>query len=169
MPKPIKLTASVCLALLVATGLPAIARAADMAGDHPHKQAAPRVTTGKDARNGRMLLNVQLHTAVEIDQLLTRAEKLSGTTRKVDNQPGIALVLHGDEVQIFNHSNKKKYRDLIDKAARLDAEGVIEIKICRQALRSMDINEDDVPGFVEIVPYGPDEEERLKKQGYIYL
>lgn len=155
------------IVLLLAAGLPADALAATTAGGH--SVAQPRVTTEKDNVNGRLLLNVQLHTPKEIDQLLTRAEKLSTTTRKVDNQPGIALVLHGDEVKIFNRENKKKYMDLIDKAARLDADQVIEIKVCRQALKHLNIKEDDVPGFVEIVPYGPDEEERLKKKGYIYL
>jgi intracellular sulfur oxidation DsrE/DsrF family protein len=57
----------------------------------------------------------------------------------------------------------------VDRAARLDADGVVEIKICRTEMRSRGIHGDDVPGFIEFVPYGPDEEERLLRRGYVYL
>jgi hypothetical protein len=36
-------------------------------------------------------------------------------------------------------------------------------------MRARGIREQDVPGFIELVPYGPDEEERLRRRGYVYL
>ena len=88
---------------------------------------------------------------------------------KSKDHAGIALVLHGPEIKMFTKKNYGKYQKLVDKAARLDSSSVIEIKICRTAMDDMKIKKDDLPAFVEIVPYGPDEEERLLRQGYTYL
>ena len=118
----------------------------------------------------RYLFSVTLHTQNEIDSMLTRAETLS---RKMDKKPedhaGIALVLHGPEIKMFTRQNYGKYRRLVDKAARLDSDAVIEIKVCRTTMGDLKINKEDLPEFVEIVPYGPEEEERLLREGYTYL
>ena len=110
-----------------------------------------------------------MHTPLEIEGLLARAEQLARNTRPADRRAGIALVLHGPEVEIFARKNYAKYRHIVDRAARLDADGVIEIKMCQTEMRSRGIGNDDVPGFIEFVPYGPDEEERLQRRGYVYL
>lgn len=117
----------------------------------------------------RYLFRVTLHTPLEIEGLLARAEQLARNTRPADRRAGIALVLHGPEVEIFARKNYAKYRHIVDRAARLDADGVIEIKMCQTEMRSRGIGNDDVPGFIEFVPYGPDEEERLQRRGYVYL
>lgn len=121
------------------------------------------------APGARYLFQVTLHTPAEIEKLLTRAEQLAATQRPTDRRTGIALVLHGPEVEIFARRNYARYRALVDRAARLDADGVIEVKMCQTEMRSRGIREQDVPGFIELVPYGPDEEERLKRRGYVYL
>lgn len=115
------------------------------------------------------LFRVSLHTPEELEGLLTRAEQLAKTARPTGRQTGIALVLHGPEVEIFARKNYTKYRHIVDRAARLSAEGVIEVKMCQTEMRSRDIRDEDVPGFVELVPYGPDEKERLQRRGYVYL
>ena len=121
-------------------------------------------------KDKRYLFKVTLHTEDEIDSMLSRAETLSRTiTVRQKDQTGIALVLHGPEIEMFTRKNYGKYRKLVDKAARLDSNSVIEIKVCRTAMNEMKIKKDDLPAFVEIVPYGPDEEERLLRQGYIYF
>lgn len=121
-------------------------------------------------KDKRYLFSVTLHTQDEIDSMLTRAETLSKTfIAKPKVHAGIALVLHGPEIEMFTKKNYQKYQPLIDKAARLDSSSVIEIKVCRTAMDDMNIKEDDLPAFVEIVPYGPDEEKRLVGQGYIYF
>lgn len=121
------------------------------------------------APGARYLFRVTLHTPMEIEGLLARAEQLARNTRPADRRAGIALVLHGPEVEIFARKNYAKYRHIVDRAARLDADGVIEIKMCQTEMRSRGIGNDDVPGFIEFVPYGPDEEERLQRRGYVYL
>ncbi len=126
-------------------------------------------TSAPPAPEARYLFQVTLHTPAEIEKLLTRAEQLAATQRPSDKRTGIALVLHGPEVELFARRNYAKYRQLVDRAARLDADGIIEVKMCQTEMRSRGIREQDVPGFIELVPYGPDEEERLKRRGYVYL
>ena len=126
----------------------------------PNDSAAP---------GARHLFRVTLHTPMEIEGLLARAEQLARNIYPVDRRAGIALVLHGPEVEIFTRKNYAKYRHIVDRAARLDAEGVIEVKVCQTEMRSRDIRDEDVPKFIEFVPYGPDEEERLQRRGYVYL
>lgn len=79
------------------------------------------------------------------------------------------VVLHGPEVEFFARRNYAKYRHPVDRAAKLDADGVIEVKMCQTEMRSRGIRAEDVPAFIELVPYGPDEEKRLLRRGYVYL
>lgn len=121
-------------------------------------------------KNGRYLFSVTLHTKKEIKSLLTRAESLSRALKpSKKNHAGIALVLHGREIGLFDKKNYQKFRGIVDKAAHLDASNILEIKICKTIMDAMNIKKEDIPSFIEIVPYGPDEEERLLKQGYTYL
>ena len=133
-------------------------------------EKAPTMPPSDSAAPGaRHLFRVTLHTPMEIEGLLARAEHLARNIRPVDRRTGIALVLHGPEVEIFARKNYTKYRHIVDRAARLSAEKVIEIKMCQTEMRSRDIRDEDVPKFIEFVPYGPDEEERLQRRGYVYL
>ncbi len=131
----------------------------------------PSITqpSSKPAKGGRYMFNISLHTREEIDALLTRAEQLAKTTHLSDNSSGIALVLHGPEVEIFVKKNYARYKKLVDRAARLDADGIIEIKICKTAMRKRNIKDEDIPDFIEFVPFGPAEIERLKREGYVSL
>jgi intracellular sulfur oxidation DsrE/DsrF family protein len=36
-------------------------------------------------------------------------------------------------------------------------------------MRRLGLRKEDIPAFIELVPYGPDEEERLRRNGYVYL
>ncbi|GMR20039.1 MAG: hypothetical protein BMS9Abin36_0634 [Gammaproteobacteria bacterium] len=131
--------------------------------------SSPTVTVGTSEKDGRYMIDVTLHEPSDIRALLTRAEMLSKTIRVNKNSSGIALVLHGEEIKLFNKKNFKQYRDIVNKAARLDAEHVIEIKICKSKMQEMGIKKKDLPAFIDLVPYGPDEIERLQRNGYVYL
>lgn len=115
------------------------------------------------------MFRVTLHSAKEIDSMLTRAETLSHRIDIDKSQSGIALVLHGPEIEIFNKRNYGKYRDIVDKAKRLNADHIIAIKLCRTKMKELHVRDQDVPSWIDIVPYGPDEEKRLKGLGYTYL
>jgi hypothetical protein len=132
----------------------------------------PGATTAQPVpnKNGRYLFSVTLHTRNEIESLLTRAESLSHSLKpRKKTQAGIALVLHGSEIGMFDKKNYGKFRNIVDKAARLDASDVLEIKVCKTLMDDMNIKKEDMPSFVEIVPFGPDEEKRLLRNGYTYL
>ena len=141
-----------------------------VAGSVAAAEKAPTMPPNDSAVPGvRHLFRVTLHTPMEIEGLLARAEQLARNMRPTDRRNGIALVLHGPEVEIFARKNYTKYRHIVDRAARLSAEKVIEIKMCQTEMRSRDIRDEDVPKFIEFVPYGPDEEDRLQRRGYVYL
>ena len=126
-------------------------------------------TTSLSEQHGRYLFNVTLHTPAEIAGLLARAEQLAQTMRTDDARTGIALVLHGPEIEMFAKQNYPRFQKTVDQAARLDAAHVIEVKMCLTEMRRLGLQKEDIPEFIELVPYGPDEEERLRRNGYVYL
>lgn len=133
--------------------------------DDPQIQVEPRT-------DGRYVVDVTLHTLPEIEALLNRAEKLhesSSASNINNNSAGIALVLHGDEIKFFDKKQYKKNKKIVDKAAKLDANNVIEIKICNTKLRELGLDKKDMPAFIETVPYGPEEIKKLRSKGYLYL
>lgn len=121
--------------------------------------------------DGRYVIDVTLHTYAEIEALLNRAEKLheSSKTGNTNNKAGIALVLHGDEIKLFTKNQYKLNKKIVDKAAKLDANNIIEIKICNTKLKALGLEKKDFPPFIETVPYGPDEIKKLLSKGYLYL
>jgi len=155
--------ATVLIAGMVATWLAASLQ--------PRAPAAPPSSpaTGLTTEDGRYLFSVTLHTPGEIAGLLTRAEELAKTRRANSNEAGIALVLHGPEIEIFAKRNYARFRETVDRAARLNDGHIIEIKMCRTEMKRLGIGEEDIPAFIELVPYGPDEEMRLRRSGYVYL
>lgn len=135
----------------------------------PAQSAPASPVTSLTAEAGRYLFNVTLHTPEEIAGLLKRAEELTRTTHADSRGTGIALVLHGPEIEIFAKKNYSRFRKTVDQAARLDAGRIIEVKMCLTEMKHLGIREEDIPAFIEIVPYGPDEEMRLRQRGYVYL
>jgi intracellular sulfur oxidation DsrE/DsrF family protein len=115
------------------------------------------------------VLDVSVHTLEELQVLLDRAEELAMRPQPQGERAGIVLVLHGPEVEFFAISNYQRYKDVVDKAARLDAFDVVDVKICQSMLQNLGIGQDDIPAFIEQVPYGPGEVERLVREGYVYF
>lgn len=132
-----------------------------------HEHGAP--ATSLTEQHGRYLFSVTLHTPEEITGLLARAEQLAQTMRTDNSGTGIALVLHGPEIEIFAKKNYPRFMKTVDTAEHLDASHVIEIKMCLTEMRRLGLRKEDIPAFIELVPYGPDEEERLRRNGYVYL
>ena len=115
---------------------------------------------------GRVVYDITLHKPDEIRSLLERIEQTAQTPRPKQSHPPIALVLHGPEVDMFTIKNYPQYQDIVDKAARLDALGQIEVKMCRTKMGELRLTEQDIPAFIETVPFGPDEVKRLEEKGY---
>ena len=89
--------------------------------------------------------------------------------RPATEQASIAMVLHGPEIDFFAIENYPKYRDIVDLAAKLDAYNVIEVKMCQSMMRKRGLKNNNIPGFIELVPYGPEEIKRLQEKGYVKL
>ena len=120
-------------------------------------------------QDGRYLFNIVLHTPEEIAGMLARAEQLAAAPAG-NPRAGIALVLHGPEIDIFARRNYGKFQPLVDLAARLDAANIIDVKMCVTEMQLRDIRNEDIPAFIDLVPFGPDEEARLRRRrGYVYL
>lgn len=115
----------------------------------------------------RAVLDISVHTLEELRVLLDRAEALAQQQPDVD--AGVVLVLHGPEVEFFSTRKYDMYRDIVDQAARLDTLDVVDIRICRSMMATRGIARDDIPPFIEQVPDGRVEVERLVNEGYVYF
>ena len=126
----------------------------------------PKEQNGSETR---YVFDVVVHKPEEMDKLLGRIEQLSSTITPNKNDPRLALVLHGPEIAFFTRNNYPQYMDMVDRAAALDKKGIIDVKVCDTMIRVLDIDASELPDFVEHVPYGPAEVERLIKQGFIKM
>ena len=116
-----------------------------------------------------MVLDVSVHSLDELKVLLDRAEEIAARPQSQGEKAGVVLVLHGPEVEFFAISNYPRYKDIVDQAARLDAFDVVDVKICQSMMDRLGVERDDIPAFIEQVPYGPGEVERLVREGYVYF
>lgn len=117
----------------------------------------------------RAVYDITLHDPDQLRVLLRRLEQLADRPNTRDALPEIALVLHGQEVEFFAIGNYEKYRDLVDLAAKLDAFQIVEVKMCQTRMRNLGLKSSDIPAFIELVPYGPAEVDRLVKEGYLTM
>ena len=115
----------------------------------------------------RAVLDISVHTIEGLRVLFDRAEELAMRPQALGEDDSIVLVLHGPEVEFFSIRNYEKYKDIVDQAARLDAFDVVDVKICQTMLGQYGIERDDIPAFIEQVPVGPDEVDRLLQNGYV--
>lgn len=113
----------------------------------------------------RLVFDVAVESREELLDMLRRAETLSEGYDSRDVE-AIALVLHGPELRYFDLRQLGANREVIELAGRLDARRVIEIMACEAMLDSLEIPAEHLPGYIDLVPYGPDEVDRLRGQGY---
>ena len=115
----------------------------------------------------RAVLDISVHTIEGLKVLFDRAEELAMRPQAPGGEASVVLVLHGPEVQFFSIRNYEKYKDIVDQAARLDAFDVVDVKICQTMMDREGVERDDIPSFIEQVPIGPGEVERLLQEGYV--
>jgi len=109
------------------------------------------------------VFDITVQNMEQLDALLNRADKLKGQFRP--NEYGrIALVLHGKELNLFRKKNYSKFMDIVDKARLLDQNNLIDIKACQTVMRNLQIDQSELPDFIEQVPLAPVEIERLQQQ-----
>jgi intracellular sulfur oxidation DsrE/DsrF family protein len=121
---------------------------------------------------GFPLSSVPSSSRVVVDSANTKVEELlqllndASQRAANDSASPVPFVLHGEEIRYFTRQQFEAHRELVDLAAELDASMVVEVKACRTTMQMLGIEDSDLPGFVELVPYGPDEVERLGSEGY---
>jgi len=123
----------------------------------------------EQGKESKYVFDVVIHEPEDMEKLLDRIEQLSSSLPLGDNDPSLALVLHGPEIAFFTRKNYTKYMDLVDRAAALDKKGIIDVKVCDTMIRVLELENADLPDFVEHVPYGPAEVNRLLQQGFIKM
>ena len=122
-----------------------------------------------DNQGARLYADINVHTPEELELLFDRVEALLERPKSKAEPPVVSLVLHGPEVEFFALKNYKRYKKLVDRAAKLAAFGAIDMSICQTQMRQRGIGKNDVPAFLRQVPFGPAEVERLRKQGYVAM
>lgn len=115
------------------------------------------------------VFDITVQNATQLDAIFKRADRLKGQFSP--NEHGrIALVLHGEELRLFQKSNYREFMTIVDKARKLDKQNLIDIKACQTAMDLYQIDQSELPDFIEQVPLAPVEIERLQREkGYTRL
>ena len=153
--------------LLLLLAVPAASAQGDAPAPQPRDERL--LQPAPETRERFRVYDISLHAPQELRRLLQRLDELADSPNPSTRPVDIALVLHGPEVGFFAIDNYAEYRDIVDLAARLDAFGVIEVKACRARMRDLGLTEADLPPFIETVPFGPGEVERLEQEGYVRM
>jgi intracellular sulfur oxidation DsrE/DsrF family protein len=148
---------------------PVDAAPAGMSAASPPAPAPPAATAAGD-NVARYYFDVVGHDAAEFQALLKRAEMIFEETPPAERpRLRVVLVLHGPDIEFFDLRNRARYPGLIERAARLDAAGVFDFKVCTVSAERRALAADQLPDFVELVPYAPDEIARLEQAGFVRL
>lgn len=109
------------------------------------------------------VFSVTVSSAQQLEVVLNRAEDLRELFDPRQHSR-IAIVLHGEELQLFQKQNYPAHQSLVERARLLDQDNIIDIKACQTKMRMLDIGQNELPSFIEQVPYAPAEIERLRRQ-----
>ncbi|MFA9420722.1 MAG: hypothetical protein ACERLB_11275, partial [Gammaproteobacteria bacterium] len=107
------------------------------------------------------VFGVTVNTVEQLDVILNRADSLRGLFDP-DQHGRIAIVLHGNELQLFQKENYAANMSIVNKARQLDQENIIDIKACQTMMRVLEIEQSELPDFIEQVPLAPVEIRRLQ-------
>lgn len=119
--------------------------------------------------NKSYLFDVSEHTIEEMESLLVRANDISELEMHDYPDLEIVMIIHGPDIDWFTPKNHERNRKLVNLAEKLDALDIIDMKVCEKTMQSRSIKPEDIPAFIEPVPYAPDEIKRLNNKGFINL
>jgi len=109
------------------------------------------------------VFSVTVETTQQLNVVLNRAEDLRELFNP-DEHSKIAIVLHGDELQLFQKDGYRLNQSMVERARLLDQDNIIDIKACQTMMRTLQIEQNELPSFIEQVPFAPTEIERLEKE-----
>ncbi len=115
------------------------------------------------------LFDVSQRSREEFIAFLRRADELVTVAAPETEKLELALILSDHDIDWFAKDNYEQNKELVDLAARLDALEVIDLKICQRAMQEHGYQEDDIPTFIDRVPYAAAEMQRLQGSGYFQL
>lgn len=116
------------------------------------------------------LARIDLNSPADVESALLRAESWFHSGKLAPGQPPLAFVIHGPEVAIFFRENYQKYRPIVDLAAKLSAFEVVDVRVCETSTSDLDHTRGHLQPFVDTVPFGPAEIERLvSEENYLYF
>lgn len=130
-----------------------------------HVQNDSQFTIG----NKRYLYDISEHSIEELQSLLQRAEEIAQTGIDEYEDLEIVMILHGPDIGWFTLDSYDNNKELVDLAKRLDTFDIIDLKVCETTMESLEIDRNQLPAFIESVPYAPDELNRLLNEGYTHL
>jgi len=116
-----------------------------------------------EPREGGYVFSVTVSTAQQLDVVLDRAEDLRELFDP-EQHSRIAIVLHGDELLLFQKENYPSNQSVVERARLLDEDDIIDIKACQTMMRVLEIEQNELPSFIEQVPFAPAEIERLQRE-----
>ncbi len=126
-------------------------------------------TLSAEPKHDSYVISVTVTSAQQLDVVLNRAEDLRELFDP-DQHSRIAIVLHGDELQLFLEQNYSKNMSVVERARLLDQDSIIDIKACQTMMRTLQIGQNELPSFIEQVPFAPAEIERLEvEEGFTRL
>jgi intracellular sulfur oxidation DsrE/DsrF family protein len=116
-----------------------------------------------DLESPGYVFGVTVNTAEQLDIILDRADSLRELFDP-EQHDRIAIVLHGNELQLFQKENYAANMSIVDRARLLDQENIIDIKACQTMMRVLEIEQSELPDFIEQVPLAPVEIKRLQQE-----
>jgi len=129
----------------------------------------PQSPVAPEVANPHYLALIKTNSPSEVEMLFQRASMLADDVDNLNAYEPIVFVLHGDEAHAFRNRNMEQYKELLDLAERLERKHVIDIRVCESWMRMNNVDRSELPDFVDTVPLGPAEKERLRREGYIYF
>lgn len=114
-----------------------------------------------------LLADIVVHTPDAVLDVLERLDDLAGSAEGFPAHEPVIMVLHGDEAATFTRANYSTYKVAVDRAARLAAFGLLDVRVCERWMREQGVLQSDLPSFVATVPDGQSEALRLEREGYV--
>ncbi|MCP4075163.1 MAG: hypothetical protein GY744_03135 [Gammaproteobacteria bacterium] len=109
------------------------------------------------------VLDITVQNIEQLDAVLDRADKLKGQFSP-DQYGRVVIVLHGLELNMFRKKNYSRYMSIVEKARHLDQQNLIDIKACQTVMNNLQIDQSELPDFIEQVPLAPVEIDRLERE-----
>lgn len=114
----------------------------------------------------RSYLEVSPGNLDDLETLLTTLERSLDTAVPGADVEPIVLILHGDEALPFTRDQYQANRSLVDRTALLDAYSLLDVRMCETWMMANDVEQSDLPPFIDTIRFAPDEVRKLEAEGY---